>query len=352
MDIKASSGDAAPAAVFGRHEGWGYAEQWLYDVSPVGALATTLALYLVLIGAYAIAAAIDHHAWIVAGKAAPQIDRRAWIGLCLSLIVCAVLGLQRYSMLAEVKDAPAFARAVRPDMELMPTLSHARLRRLTFIGAAPAAAGMLWFQTAGGEGVVEPALIVWFCVIAGVLGALFARGVELTGSATRRNREIFRRGLAIDLLRIERLYPFGRAAARTALIWFTVSAASLLLFVGADMAPAMVALSVVCGAIGATVFLGTLGRIRAAIRAAKAAELETIRHEIGELRAQVHADPAAAPKLQSLLAYEARIAAVHEWPFDQSTLARVAASSLVLAVPWFGQAFAGAVVERFSGLIH
>jgi hypothetical protein len=30
----------------------------------------------------------------------------------------------------------------------------------------------------------------------------------------------------------------------------------------------------------------------------------------------------------------------------------VAASSLVLAVPWFGQAFAGAVVERFSGLIR
>jgi hypothetical protein len=126
MDIKAGSEDAHVAA-HRRHEGWGYAEQWLYDVSPVGALATTLALYLVLIGAYAIAAAIDHHAWIVAGKAGPQIDRRAWIAICLSLIICAVLGLQRYSMLAEAKDAPAFARAVRPDVALIGSLSHARL---------------------------------------------------------------------------------------------------------------------------------------------------------------------------------------------------------------------------------
>lgn len=41
-----------------------------------------------------------------------------------------------------------------------------------------------------------------------------------------------------------------------------------------------------------------------------------------------------------------------EWPFDQTTLARVTASSLVLTIPWFGQAFAGAVVARFSDLIH
>jgi hypothetical protein len=148
------------------------------------------------------------------------------------------------------------------------------------------------------------------------------------------------------------LHPFGRAAARTAAIWFTVSAASLLLFVGADMAPAMVALSAVSAAIGAWVFFGTIGRIREAIRATKATELETLRHEIAQLKAHLDADPAAAPKLQSLLAFEARIAAVREWPFDQSTAVRVAASSLVLALPWFGQAFAGALVERLGGMIR
>jgi hypothetical protein len=100
------------------------------------------------------------------------------------------------------------------------------------------------------------------------------------------------------------------------------------------------------------VFIGTLGEIRVAIRAAKSAELEQVRHQIAALKADLHADPTAPAKLQSLLAFEARIASVHEWPFDQTTLARVTASSLVLTIPWFGQAFAGALVARFSSLIR
>jgi hypothetical protein len=188
--------------------------------------------------------------------------------------------------------------------------------------------------------------------VAAVLGAMFFRGVELTRAVTEHGRAVLRAGIAVDLLRIERLYPFGRAAARTATIWFTVSAATLLLLVGTPLGPAMAVLAAVSAAMGGWVFFGTLGRIRQAIRAAKAVELEQVRHQIGELKSRLHADPAAPAKLQSLLAYEARIDAVREWPFDQTTFARMAASSLVLAVPWFGQAFAGAVVERFSALIR
>jgi hypothetical protein len=114
----------------------------------------------------------------------------------------------------------------------------------------------------------------------------------------------------------------------------------------------MAALGAACAAMGGWVFFGTLGQIRRAIRAAKAVELEQVRHQLAELKAHLHADPAAPAKLQSLLAYEARIDSVREWPFDQTTFARMAASSLVLAVPWFGQAFAGALVERFSALIR
>jgi hypothetical protein len=49
-----------------------------------------------------------------------------------------------------------------------------------------------------------------------------------------------------------------------------------------------------------------------------------------------------------LLAYEARIEAVPEWPFDQTTLYRVCASALILTVPWFGQAIAGYVIEHLA----
>ena len=84
------------------------------------------------------------------------------------------------------------------------------------------------------------------------------------------------------------------------------------------------------------------------IRAAKLVELETLRHAIEQARAQAPADASAAMRLQGLLAYETRIEAVREWPFDQSTGMRLIAYLLIPAVPWFGQAIAGYFVEHFT----
>lgn len=346
MEIEAQIAARPPPRI------WRYAEQQLYEASPLDLRGTTAALFLVLLGLYAVAAAVDHRPLMVVGKAAAAIDRRAWVAICMSLIVCAALGLQRYSQLADMRDAPVFARDLPAGFSWFPSFSKARLRLSTALGVAVGGGAMLWFLASGGSGDVGLFVGTWTVAIAALLGAMFFRGVELTRAGARHGREVMRAGIAVDLLRIERLYPFGRAAARTATIWFTVSAATLLLLVGTPLGPAMAAFGAICAGIGGWVFFSTLGRIRQAIRAAKTAELEQVRHQLVELRARLHADPAAPAKLQSLLAYEARIAAVHEWPFDQTTLARVAASSLVLTVPWFGQAFAGAVVERFSGLIR
>ncbi|HEX3405949.1 MAG TPA: hypothetical protein VHS81_01830, partial [Caulobacteraceae bacterium] len=290
---------------------WRYAEQQLYDASPLGLLGTTAALFVILLGLYAAAAAIDHRPWIVMGKTGLGIDRRAWVATCLSLIVCAALGLQRFSQLADIKDAPVFARDLPPGFSWFPTFSKTRLRLCAAIGAVVGGGGMLWFVAtgAGGSGEVGLGVGTWSVAVAAVLGAMFFRGVELTRSGTSHGREVLRAGVAVDLLRIERLYPFGRAAARTASIWFAVSAATLLLLVGTSLGPAMAALGLASAAMGGWVFFGTLGRIRQAIRAAKATELEQLRHQIGELKAHLHADPAAPAKLQSLLAYEARIEA-------------------------------------------
>lgn len=333
---------------------WRYAEQRLYDASPLSLLGTTAALFVILLGLYAAAAALDHRPWIVTTKTGPGLDRRAWVAICLSLIVCAALGLQRFSQLADMKDAPMFARDLPPGFSWFPTFSKTRLRLCTALGVAVGGGGMLWFLAtgAGGSGDVGRGVGTWSVVVTAVLGVMFFRGVELTRAGTSHSRDVLRAGIVVDLLRIERLYPFGRAAARTATIWFTVSAATLLLLVGTSLGPAMAALGAACAAMGGWVFFGTLGQIRRAIRAAKAIELEQVRQQLIGLKASLHADPAAPAKLQSLLAYEARIEAVREWPFDQTTFARMAASSLVLTVPWFGQAFAGAVVARFSGLIH
>src|SRR5262249_25262120 len=112
------------------------------------------------------------------------------------------------------------------------------------------------------------------------------------------------------------------------------------------------ALLVGCAGMGVTVFVGILTSVHSRIRAAKAAELEALRAEIAETRARLDDDQAAPPKLQALLAYENRIDEAPEWPFDQTILVRLGASSLILALPWFGQAVAQLVVENMGRMAH
>ena len=346
-------GNEAQVAARAKVSTQGFLEHWFYEASPLGLFGTTAAVFVGLIGVYALAAAIDHQPWITSVGGVVAVDRRAWVAVCLSLIASAALGLQRFSWLADERDAPAFLRALRPGAAMSPNFSVRRVRLVTLLGAVIGAGAMLWFLTRTAPGrSVGPGVAVWNEAMATLLGAMFLRGVEMTRAGSGHSRRVLRNGLVVDLLRVERLYPFGHSAARTATIWFMVSATTLLLLVGTELGPVMVALGLAAAAIGAWVFLGTLGQIRQAIRAAKAGELEVVRREIAAVRAHPHPDAAASARLQSLLAYEARIAGVHEWPFDQSTVVRLSASSLVLTVPWFGQAFAGALVERFSGLIR
>jgi hypothetical protein len=65
-------------------------------------------------------------------------------------------------------------------------------------------------------------------------------------------------------------------------------------------------------------------------------------------RSAMTTDDHAATRLHGLLAYEKRITEAPEWPFDQTTLLRVGASTLILTVPWFGQAIAAYVVDHLS----
>jgi hypothetical protein len=330
---------------------WGYFEQALYDRSPFNLPITTLILFAVLFGGYALATWVDRVPWVVHETSGASLDHRAWVALSLTLIVCCALGLQRYSRLMDRKDEDAFAKAVRADVELPPPFSAARLQVFTAIGAAVSGAAMLWFQLSGQGDTHALAVAAWFTLAAILVGVLFFRGVELTAVAARQSREVVRTGLRIDLLQIEQLYPWGRAASRTALVWFTVSAATLLQFVGdRGFDPYTIALVVGCATMGGWVFVSTLGVIHHEIRKAKSLELEALRAEIAALRAGLHTDPTAPAKLQSLLAYEARIAATREWPFDQTILVRVGASALILTVPWFGQAIAGVLVEHIGKL--
>jgi len=325
-----------------------YAEQALYARSPFNLWITTVLLYVAMIGFLVVAALIDGAPFTFPVSSAPPADYISKVGLVLPLIVCAVLCMQRYSRLGELRDAEAFAQALKPGVRWQPAFPLARLRVFTLIGAAVGLA-IVAFATAQAPDTHRMATVIWFAVLAALLGALFFRGLVLTRAAARHTREVIETGLEIDLLRIERLYPWGRAATRTSLVWFTVSAATLLLFASTGFTLYSAVILVACAVMGLWVFVGAMSQMHRQIRQAKAAELDGLRSEIARLSSRLGADKGAATQLQSLLAYEARIAAAPEWPVDQTMLMRVGVSSLILTVPWFGQAFAGAVVEHLGG---
>src|SRR5215469_12746692 len=84
-----------------------YFEQRLFALSPLSLWLTSALIYLALIGAYAVANALDGGAWLQRVGSGYALDERARIALILALVACVALAMQRYTRLREVIDAPA-----------------------------------------------------------------------------------------------------------------------------------------------------------------------------------------------------------------------------------------------------
>jgi hypothetical protein len=328
-----------------------YLEQRLFIRSPFGLWTTTALIFAVLIGLFALA-------WLVSGRPAlVATDGRVYAGTIprlaawFSLMIAVILGMQRYARIKDGEDLPRYATVLRGGWdcvrsEMMPR--DVALARATVFGfVLGAAASYLLYAARGRDNLMDyPAMLAWFAAVTTALAMMFARGVALTRGGTRGMRGVIEDKLVIDLLRIDRLSVVGRSAARPALIWFTVSAVILLLFIGGDITLFNVFLLFGCAAMGIWVFVGAMEHVHRRIQHAKAEALERVRGEIDGVRAHAATDPLAAAKLHGLLAYEKRVSDAQEWPFDQSTLVRVGASALILTIPWFGQAIAAVVVEH------
>src|SRR5690242_18950113 len=129
----------------------------------------------------------------------------------------------------------------------------------------------------------------------------------------------------------------GRQSARKSLIWVSVAGVFLPLLVGHYGDALTLAVLLLAAVVGIWIFVRPMERVHRQIGTAKRAALDSIRHVIQEACTQAPHDHVAAAKLQGLLAYEARIEAVREWPFDQTTAMRVAIYVFIPAIPWFGQ---------------
>ncbi len=162
--------------------------------------------------------------------------------------------------------------------------------------------------------------------------------------------EVGRSHLDVDLLDLDPLSPFAATGLTNAAIWLIGSAiASLLVTLVSN-------LSVVALVITATVGMGVAGLILPSrglhryLRERERDELAIVRKQIASERdillattaTTATADSTRLSRLPALLAYEARIESVREWPFDTSTLSRFGLFLLIPLASWIG----GALVER------
>jgi hypothetical protein len=315
-------------------------------------------VFTVLFGSFLLVATVEHVVILQHVGSGFVLSNAAWPALVLSLLSCTALTMQRYVRLAEAKDAPAYGRILTGGMPSAVEVTRlsppeARLGRATFIGLASGLVISVMIRISElREGhVIPPMTMVWFGAATTLLTVLFARGVEQTRAGTRAYARTLSAELKIDLLRTDTLAVLGRSAARSALIWFVISAVAFLFFVGGDLNWLTILLIAACAGMGIGMFASIMSRIHKQILAAKATELEHVRCQIDAMRAAMTTDDHAATRLHGLLAYEKRISDAPEWPFDQTTLVRVGASALILAIPWFGQAVAAAIVERFGGIM-
>jgi hypothetical protein len=154
------------------------------------------------------------------------------------------------------------------------------------------------------------------------------------------------RGQPLDPLDSAELEPLGRMALRAAVLWAGAAAlGSLSLVLTSGSFVELLAIGFLL-AVAVGCFWIPVRGVHANLRAAKRAELDRVRAEIRRDREAV-ADlgpeaAAAAQRLPGLLAFEARIEAAREWPFDAATLRRFGIVLLLPLLSWLG----GALVER------
>src|SRR5690606_65012 len=155
---------------------------------------------------------------------------------------------------------------------------------------------------------------------------LAIRLVAVMIGSSRRVSALSERAARIDLLDLRGLAPLARIGLRSALAF--ALAVSLIAAMGSDeiALPVTLATVAIVAIVGAVTVLVPVRGVHRAIRAAKEAELRAVRAAIARARTAALAGGAGAGepamRLSGLLAYEARIAGVGEWPFDLATLFR------------------------------
>jgi hypothetical protein len=186
----------------------------------------------------------------------------------------------------------------------------------------------------------------WNLLFALVLGWLIGRFTLAMVSRARDISRLAARVARIDLLDRAGMAPLVRFGLNSALLWVALLTLILLHLANPDARLSILALLPWLLAVPAAALLLPVRGARERIRSAKRERLVALRGEIraGEdalERGGSDADRAAL-RLPALLALEARIDAVREWPFDASSWARFGLYVSLGLGSWLG----AAAVER------
>jgi hypothetical protein len=185
---------------------------------------------------------------------------------------------------------------------------------------------------------------LWHRVMSPVLGYWFARLAFAVLSESVRLSALAGRLLPLDLFDLQPLTPFTRQGLTHALVVVGFSSIQSLFLMESGYGLTLSIMWVLTAGVAITGFLVPVNGVRKRIRDAKGAWLERCREDLRGAQASLDASGGdeELARVANLLALRQHLLEIREWPFDASTLRRLALYLLIPLVSWSG----GALVER------
>ncbi|MBO6633536.1 hypothetical protein [Parvibaculum sp.] len=299
---------------------------------------------------------------VVIGESGVSFSSDVWAALALSLLWFAILGIGRYTVVGNLRDARLLV-GLAPHITAEKVDRYSRgitlreLRRSRIFGVAGFLAGgalhavaVLDISQKGWKVFWNP-VDLWMCLVVALLGMQLLRRIYFLRGDTGLYSEALK-GISPDMSDISRLDAIGRVALRGALPWFVVSGIVALLLVGQDADGLTIPALMLTLAAAFFVFARPMLRAHRVIKAAKYRELDDLRREIQRhekvLREEDGAARDAAVMLPALIALESRLEHRREWPLDLQTAGRLL---LYAAIPLGSWLCAGIVNIALEVLI-